>query len=140
MWGAASTRRPKMLRFLRRPALHRVRQLLAPAIETVCLTSGNVTPRDGPDYPWLGGLKPTDYPSIPALVAAAGCATWSPTHSQVTRDALADARMRRLRVVPWTVNDPADMARLVDWGVDGLITDYPDRARKVLADRGVAID
>ena len=43
-------------------------------------------------------------------------------------------------MVPWTVNQPADMARLVDWGVDGLITDYPDRARKVLADKGVALD
>jgi glycerophosphoryl diester phosphodiesterase len=40
-------------------------------------------------------------------------------------------------VVPWTVNQPADMARLVDWGVDGLITDYPDRARAVLAERGI---
>ena len=53
--------------------------------------------------------------------------------------ALADAQARGLRVVPWTVNQPADMARLVDWGVDGLITDYPDRARKVLADKGVAL-
>jgi glycerophosphoryl diester phosphodiesterase len=34
-------------------------------------------------------------------------------------------------------NDPADMGRLIDWKVDGLITDYPDRARKVMADKGV---
>ena len=51
-------------------------------------------------------------------------------------------RPRRTRsgsVLPWTVNDPADMARLVDMGVDGLITDYPDRARKVMADEGVPL-
>ena len=38
-----------------------------------------------------------------------------------------------LRVVPWTVNRPEDMRRLIRWGVDGLITDRPDLARGVLA-------
>lgn len=31
-------------------------------------------------------------------------------------------------VIPWTVNEPADMQMLIDWGADGIITDYPDRA------------
>ena len=113
---------------------------LDPAIETVCLTSENVTPREGGNSPWLGGLRPADFATVPALVAAAGCAVWSPTHAKLLREAVGDAKARGLRVVPWTVNEPADMARLVDWGVDGLITDYPDRARKVLADKGVAVD
>ena len=38
------------------------------------------------------------------------------------------ARLEGLQVIPWTVNAPADMQRLVGWGVDGLITDEPDRA------------
>jgi len=42
-------------------------------------------------------------------------------------------------VLPWTVNEPADMARLIDWGVDGLITDFPDRARRVMADKGLPL-
>jgi glycerophosphoryl diester phosphodiesterase len=116
-----------------------------PAIETVCLTNeggpnDTVAPRDGVPSPWFGGLKLDDYRgSVPALVAAAGCAAWSPNFQALTRERLADAKARGLRVVTWTVNAPADMARLVDWGVDGLITDYPDRARKVLADKGVAL-
>ena len=38
-----------------------------------------------------------------------------------------------IEVLPWTVNDPTDMARLIDMGVDGIITDYPDRLRAVMA-------
>jgi len=37
------------------------------------------------------------------------------------------------------VNNPADMAQLIEVGVDGLITDYPDRAKPVLAAKGVRI-
>jgi glycerophosphoryl diester phosphodiesterase len=42
-------------------------------------------------------------------------------------------------VLPWTVNNPAEMAHLIDMGVDGLITDYPDRALPVLAAKGPRI-
>ncbi|MCW5744970.1 MAG: glycerophosphodiester phosphodiesterase, partial [Alphaproteobacteria bacterium] len=44
-----------------------------------------------------------------------------------------------LKVLPWTVNARADMARLMEWGVDGLITDYPDRLRSVMAARGMKL-
>jgi len=40
-------------------------------------------------------------------------------------------------VLVWTVNDAPTMRRLLDLGVDGLITDRPDIARKVLAERGL---
>ena len=49
---------------------------------------------------------------------------------------IAEARATGLKVLPWTVNAPADMARLIDMKVDGLITDYPDRLRKVMAEGG----
>jgi glycerophosphoryl diester phosphodiesterase len=44
-----------------------------------------------------------------------------------------------LRTIPWTVNDVPDMERLIDWGVDGLITDRPDRLRDVMRQRGMAL-
>ena len=40
------------------------------------------------------------------------------------------------RVIPWTVNDPDDWDRLLDWGVDGITTDFPDRLSAHLASRG----
>jgi glycerophosphoryl diester phosphodiesterase len=44
-----------------------------------------------------------------------------------------------MQVLPWTVNDPATMARLIEQGVDGLITDYPDRLRKVMSQKGMPL-
>ena len=44
-----------------------------------------------------------------------------------------------IKVLPWTVNDPRDMTRLIDMNVDGLITDYPDRARRVMAEKGIPL-
>ena len=46
---------------------------------------------------------------------------------------IAQAHAPGLRVVAWTVNDEAAMARLIDQGVDGLISDRADLLRKVVA-------
>ena len=42
-----------------------------------------------------------------------------------------------LEVHTWTGNEPTDIARLSRWGVDGVTSDYPDRARTALARLGV---
>jgi glycerophosphoryl diester phosphodiesterase len=68
------------------------------------------------------------------MVKGAGGAAWSPPHGELTREALEEAHTLGLKVVPWTVNAEADMHRLIEWGVDGIISDYPDLLRKV-ADR-----
>jgi glycerophosphoryl diester phosphodiesterase len=36
-----------------------------------------------------------------------------------------------MRIIPWTVNDTTDMRAMKSMGTDGLITDYPNRARKL---------
>ncbi|MBI1767813.1 MAG: glycerophosphodiester phosphodiesterase [Bacteroidetes bacterium] len=40
-------------------------------------------------------------------------------------------KIQRMRIIPWTVNDESDMKDFIEMGVDGIITDYPDRARKL---------
>jgi glycerophosphoryl diester phosphodiesterase len=78
---------------------------------------------------WWGGPQPGDFGgSIPRVVAAEGGPVWAPDHADLTRDQVDEAHALGLQVIPWTVNTTADMARLIAWGVDGLVTDWPDRA------------
>jgi glycerophosphoryl diester phosphodiesterase len=46
------------------------------------------------------------------------------------------ARAAGLRIIAWTVNEPADIARVLDMKVDGIISDYPERVRAELKRRG----
>jgi glycerophosphoryl diester phosphodiesterase len=122
-----------------------VAKKLAPEIETVCLTEPSTLrdKSDGPGRapsPWLAGLDPADHGgSIPRLVKAAGCGSWSPRFSELTPALVEEAHGLALKVVPWTVNARDDMARIIDMKADGLITDYPDRAREVMAGRGMPL-
>ncbi|MDO9437614.1 glycerophosphodiester phosphodiesterase [Hydrogenophaga sp.] len=88
---------------------------------------------------WTAGLRLAKFHDAPAMVAAAGGKLWSPQFSDLDQRVLQSARSLGLRVIPWTVNDTQDMARLIDWGVDGIITDYPDRLRTVMEQRGMAL-
>lgn len=107
-------------------------QQVAPDIETVYLTNeqgANDTVRRGQagPSPWLAGFDVDVYGgSVPATVTAAGGRVWSPNFRDLTQAQVAEAKRLGLRVIPWTVNERADMVRLIGWGVDGLITDYPD--------------
>jgi glycerophosphoryl diester phosphodiesterase len=75
----------------------------------------------------------------PAEVAGhAGASVYCPSVAFVDADVLRRAHAGGVRVLPWTANDPAEWQRLLDWGVDGLTTDYPDRLAVVLQERGVA--
>lgn len=67
-------------------------------------------------------------------MVATGATIWSPNQDLVTSDTVKIAHAADLLVIPWTVNDPDDMTRLIELGVDGLITDRPDLLMALLAD------
>jgi glycerophosphoryl diester phosphodiesterase len=77
---------------------------------------------------WHGPAAVAGMAEVPAAIAAVGGGTWTPYDSELTPELLERAHQLGLKVIPWTVNGVEDMRRLIEWGVDGLITDWPDRA------------
>lgn len=53
---------------------------------------------------------------------------WSPNYQLVSPQLIAEAHARGMKVIPWTVNTTEEMKDLIEMGVDGIITDYPDSA------------
>jgi glycerophosphoryl diester phosphodiesterase len=132
-------------------ALVRMRQV-EPRLPLVALTNRDFLQIGQPGAsPWLGGLDIDDFGGDPiAAIRTFGATTFSPVHGfpqngtvtdpgyqpYVTREMVAHAHRNGVRVVPWTIDDTATMDKLIDDGVDGIITDYPDRLRSVLDRRG----
>ena len=112
-------------------------QARAPHIPTVYLSAQrpnfNTIDRNGL---WTAGMQPEKFASLPAMVQAAGGAAWSPHFEDLTPALLRDAQARGLKVLPWSVNRRDDIGRLIDMGVDGLITDRPDLGAAALNERG----
>ena len=90
--------------------------------------------------PWLGGLDANDFGgSVPRLAKASGAGSWSPGYLDIDARQVAEAHSLGLTVVPWTVNEPAEMERILALGVDGMISDRPDLLREVLRAHGIAL-
>jgi len=110
---------------------------------------GPVPPEDGPvsdavlaalrhmakagTSPWAAGYDAVNYGgSIRKAIKAAGGDGWFPPFSDCTPANIAEAKALGLKVGAWTVDDPADMKRLVDLGLDAICTDRPDRLQAIL--------
>lgn len=114
-------------------------QRLAPDVPTAYLSAQRPRFDTITDGRWTAGLTLAQHGSVPAMVKAGGGRVWSPNFNDLTPDLLKQAQGLGLQVIPWTVNDPRDMDRLIGWGVDGIISDYPDRLREALARVGQAL-
>jgi glycerophosphoryl diester phosphodiesterase len=118
----------------------------APEIRTMYLTSprsfAGAKAADGTTgpSPWLAGFDPSRHGnSVPRAVKAAGGKIWAPNQTYLTPELRAEARSLGIVVIPWTVNDPAMMNKLLDMGVDGIISDRPDLVREEMRKRGLPL-
>jgi glycerophosphoryl diester phosphodiesterase len=115
-------------------------QRLAPGLPIAALTARLASIDNLTDPRWTAGLRLQDHGgSVPRMVKALGAGTWSPFHGELTEAQLAEAKALGLKVIPWTVNEPERIDRLIGWGVDGLISDHPLRVREAMARRGMAL-
>ena len=119
-------------------------QALAPAIPTSYLSSqqrsrDNIAAGEPKGSPWTAGVQFSEHGSIPKMVKTAGGAIWSPYYPELSAELVKEAHALGLKVIPWTANQTEDMARLIDWGVDGLITDRPDFLRDVMAQKNLPL-
>ena len=117
----------------------RLVQSMEPGLRTVHLTIQGRNSNNLLDGSWSDGAKLADYPSVAHMVRAAGGTVWSPNYNNIDQAAIRGAQALGLQVIPWTVNEVPDMRRLMDWGVDGIISDYPDRLRELLRERGLPL-
>jgi len=117
-------------------------QGIAPEIQTVYLTAqqrwlDNVGAGRPEGSRWTAGIQYRDFGSVPKMVKAAGGSHWAAYFGDLDASKVKEAQSLGLKVLAWTVNDPVMMGRMLDYGVDGLITDRPDLARKLLEERGI---
>lgn len=106
-----------------------------------------------PGSPWLAGVDPGVTKDPIAGAKLVGAHVLSPGYSvpygrtpsdpdfRLVADAafIGRAHGAGLRVIPWTINDPAAMHAQIAAGADGIITDYPTRLRRVMAERGMPL-
>jgi glycerophosphoryl diester phosphodiesterase len=131
-------------------------QKLDPHVKTAYLTSRDNEPGGADSFfasdpktagLWTGGKLVKDYSgSIPAMVKALGGYAWDPEDAELTKESLDEAHHLGLKVVVWswpeklgTAFDAKLTARMIDWGVDGIITDDPARLNSMLAARGLPV-
>jgi glycerophosphoryl diester phosphodiesterase len=134
--------------------LRRMRQV-EPRVRLNALTSSYYLEQGAPGpSPWLAGLDIDDFDgNLVAAAAEVGVDAVSPAHGEpvrlgvddpqyrpfVTQTMVDDAHDCGMAVIPWTVDDVPTMHHLIDLGVDGIITNYPDVLRDVMAERGLPL-
>lgn len=115
---------------------------IAPELPLAALSSGDAWLEVGKPGASanLGGIDIDTYGgSLAKAAASQGYDIVSPAFRSVTPAMITEAHELGLPVIPWTVNTTADMERLMNLGVDGIITDYPTRLRTVMEERGLKL-
>ena len=83
--------------------------------------------------PWLNfmPLYDSDVNELPRLIKTLGGKAWHPKHIDINKDVVRISHEEGLPVNVWTVNEEYDMMKMIDYGVDGIITDYPIKLKQL---------
>jgi glycerophosphoryl diester phosphodiesterase len=116
----------------------------APEIGTVYLTAQQSwLDNIGADKPegsaWTSGIQYKAHGSVPKMIRAARGRIWSAYYGDLDSAKVKEAKELGLQVLAWTVNSPVDIARMLDLGVDGIVSDRPDLVRAELERRGLPL-
>ena len=115
-------------------------QKIAPDIPTAYLTiqqssMDTIGATKAGGSPWTAGIQYKDHGSVPKMIKTAGGKIWSVFFGDVTEFKVNEAHGLGLQVLAWTVNDQAQIKKMLEFGVDGIISDRPDLVRKAMAER-----
>ncbi|MCW8307254.1 glycerophosphodiester phosphodiesterase [Acidiphilium sp. PA] len=111
--------------------------VIEPTLRRCCLTEPDTVAQGGL---WLDGVELSTFDGkIVQAVAATGAACWAPFHASLEEADVREAQSLGLLVLPWTVNAPEALDRMIGFGVDGIISDWPDRARLAVEHAGCQI-
>ncbi len=113
----------------------------APYLRRGCLTDANTVRHS---HLWFGSTRLEAYEperpgSVPRAVASTGAVIWAPDHRTLDETVMAEARRLGLTVVPWTVNEPADIQRMIEFQVGGIISDVPDKVKSMVVAQGITL-
>ena len=91
------------------------------------------------DSPWLGKKFPLeDLFLLPKIIKSLEGHVWSVFYRDVTKQNIDLAHELGLAVIVWTVNKESDIVRMIDDGVDGIITDYPKKMQDICLSRNIS--
>ncbi|MDB3863550.1 glycerophosphodiester phosphodiesterase family protein [Alphaproteobacteria bacterium] len=101
-----------------------------PKIPRAYLTSG-VKGKIYDKSPWLDFTPLHNGVELPELIKALGGSAWHPNYKDVNKGIVQISHDKGLPVNVWTVNKENDMLRMIDYGVDGIMTDYPLKLKEL---------
>jgi glycerophosphoryl diester phosphodiesterase len=81
--------------------------------------------------PWLDFTPLHNGVELPELIKALGGSAWHPNYKDVNKEIVQISHDKELPVNVWTVNRESDMLRMIDYGVDGIMTDYPLKLKEL---------
>lgn len=115
-------------------AKKQIPQLLTGFLTDMQRDGSPLSPVSGKPDMWSNYQDLADFEeSVPGMIKSMGGDVWSSNYQDLTLQSVESAHDMGLEVYVWTVNEISDMERMIEWGVDTITTDYPDRLLELMA-------